>query len=151
MKSIQPHNKAIRIGALFFGLFFTSLGSIALLSISGYLPAGESPDFSAKILTGIASAVFVLAGLGMLLFGFGANRFAGMAAGLSLLLFLLAFNWIAFGPGERNFTRKVHSDFNGTSISKASETEGRAVFGIFAGLMDLALVYGLVRSKNRKT
>ena len=113
-----------------------------LLSISGYLPAGESPDFSAKILTGIASAVFVLAGLGMLLFGFGANRFAGMAAGLSLLLFLLAFNWIAFGPGERNFTRKVHSDFNGTSISKASETEGRAVFGIFGRLFfaDLAQI-----------
>lgn len=87
----------------------------------------------------------------MLLFGMGINHLAAKAVGLSLLFFLLTFNWIAFGPGERNFTRKTQSDLTGTTTtSRISNTEGRLVFGVIVGLVDLLLVYAIVKVKRHK-
>jgi len=151
VQSSQSNSKAIRIGALLFGVAFSSIGLIILLSIYGYLPSKQEIPFSAKIMTTLSAGVFVFAGMGMVLFSAGTTRLAAQAGGLSLLFFLLTFNWIAFGPGDRNFNRKIRSDLTGTSVTKVSQIEGRIVFGLVAGLMDLLLIYGLILAKQHKT
>ena len=87
----------------------------------------------------------------MLLFSIKRSRSVTNFIGISLLLFLLAFNWIAFGPGERNFTRKTKSSFTKPTVNQVSEPEARGVFGVFAGLLDLLVIYGLAKSGRNKT
>jgi hypothetical protein len=53
--------------------------------------------------------------------------------------FTTVFSWIAFGPGERELTTSV----NGFVVEGSGETSGRAVFGFFAILVDLWLVWGV--------
>ena len=152
---LVPNNtadsKLTRIGALIFGLPFTAFGVLAALAAFGYIPSSRALNLSSQLTSALASGVFISAGAAMVLFGFRRGRLAANFAGVSFLLFLLAFNWIAFGPGERNFTRKTSSSFIKTTSSQASETEGRVAFGILAGLMDLLLVYGLAKSSRNKT
>ena len=58
---------------------------------------------------------------------------------LIMVCFALVFNWVAFGPGEREFTTSV----NGFVVENSGEIFGRSVFGFFAVLVDLWLVYGV--------
>lgn len=70
------------------------------------------------------------------------KKIAGFFGAIAMLSFVLIFNWAAFGSGERNFTSKTN--VNGyTTSEKVSETEGRIVFGLFAGAMDLIIFYGI--------
>lgn len=141
----------MRAGAFLFGLFFCSMGLIALLGVYGYLPAQQSFGWSAKVMATLGTGVFLCAGIGMLLFALGMNDTAAKSAGFALLFFLLTFNWIAFGPGERNFTRTTRSTFTPTSTHRASEAEGRTVFGIVTGLLDLLVIYGFVSARRYKS
>jgi hypothetical protein len=51
----------------------------------------------------------------------------------------LAFDWIAFGPGERQFTGSV--GVAGAAVSAAvGEPAGRVFFGLFALLFDIAAI-----------
>lgn len=60
--------------------------------------------------------------------------------GLMLMgCFAAVFSWVAFGPGEREFSTSV----NGFAVEGSGETFGRAVFGFFAVLVDLWLVWGV--------
>ena len=151
MKNKLSDSKAVRVGAVLFGLLFASMGVMVLLAVLGYLPSRQALTLPAKIVMTLTTGVFIFAGVGILLFGIGATRVAAKTAAFALLFFLLTFNWIAFGPGERSFSRKIGSNFTATSATKISETEGRIVFGVFAGLMDLLLIYGFVRAKKSKS
>ncbi len=135
---------------MFFGLCFVAMGVVALLSVFGYLPSRQDFTVSAQILAVLAAGVFVFAGIGMLLVGFRINQLAAKSAGISLLFFVLGFNWIAFGPGDRNFTRKTSSSLTSTTTRAVSETEGRMVFGIVAGAANLLIIYGFVRARRHK-
>ncbi len=66
---------------------------------------------------------------------------------IAALSFVCVFNWIAFGPGERHF--KSSSTFH--KKSAISEIEGRIAFGIFAGAMDLIIIYSVVLGPMIKT
>jgi hypothetical protein len=99
---------------------------------------------------------FALAAVGTALAAFAAagalNAAAGMqvvalAAGLTLVFagalmvssLALAFDWIAFGPGERQFTGSV--GVAGAAVSSAvGEPAGRVFFGLFALLFDIAAI-----------
>ncbi|MDX8404049.1 MAG: hypothetical protein R8K54_06540 [Mariprofundaceae bacterium] len=63
-------------------------------------------------------------------------RFVGL---LIIGCFALVFSWIAFGPGEREFSTSI----NGFIVEGSGEVFGRAVFGFFAVLVDLWLVWGI--------
>lgn len=102
-------------------------------------------------MTTLGACVFIFTGIGLMLFSLGVTQTAAKAGVAALFFFLLTFNWIAFGPGERHFTRKISSSFATTSVSKPSEMEEKVVFGIIAGLMDLLVLYGLLKSRSRKT
>lgn len=154
----QPSNHLansipFRIGAVLGGCLFAFLGAVALASVLGYLPSKVPSTGSYRVFGSMASSVFICAGLGMALFGLGWGQAAARLGGVALLCFVLTFNWIAFGPGERQFTRKTSTSLASsttTSTSPASELEGRVVFGIFALLMDAVLVYGLVAGRRGK-
>jgi hypothetical protein len=106
-------------------------------------PAAAEPQAFA-VLVGL---VFLLAGIAMLCFR-RSRRLAAGCALATLLVFIPSFNWIAFGPGERQFTRSLGL---GTSASTqvergaVPEIEGRAVFGLLALGLDALLIAGLYR------
>lgn len=150
-RAVRPSPIASRIGRILavpFGLCFAALGTVALLSVLGVLPSKVPPTAAYRVFGLCASTVFIAAGLGIVLFGLGFQRVAAKAGGVALLAFLLAFNWIAFGPGQRTFTRRLSSSFTAPSVSQVPEWEGRAVFGIVALLMDALLVYGVVKGRR---
>jgi hypothetical protein len=63
------------------------------------------------------------------------------------LAFLTLFNWIAFGPGEREFSMSLSIQFLSFGLDCGSEIIGRIAFGIPALLMDAFLgyvIYGLI-------
>lgn len=141
----------IRIGASLFGLAFATMAIFVLLAVFGYFPADQTFTLSTKVTTVFGGMTFVCAGLGMILFGIGVKRLAAGAGGLSLLFFLLTFNWISFGPGERNFTRKTQSSLTATTVKPVSEIEGRLVFGAVTGFVDLLIIYAIMKARREKS
>jgi hypothetical protein len=142
-------SRAVRILAIPFGLCFVALGAVALLSVLGIVKSSAPPTLAYQVFGLCAAAVFIAAGMGITLFGLGFTRIAAKAGGVALLFFVLAFNWVAFGPGERQFTSKTSSVVSAATVRPASELEGRLVFGVIALLMDAVVVYGFVKGRNK--
>jgi len=117
----------------------------------GVLKSSVPITYTYQVFGVCASAVFIASGIGVALFGLGLHRVAAQLGGLALLFFLITFNWIAFGPGDRKFTTKTSSSFSKVVVRPASELEGRLVFGLVALLMDSILIYGLVKGHRNKT
>lgn len=59
------------------------------------------------------------------------------------LIFVFLFNWVAFGPGEREFGISISIPFLTFEFDRAIEIIGRIAFGIPALLMDAFLGYGM--------
>jgi len=142
------HSRLLRLGAGLLGLLFISMGLVAVLGAIGYLAGRHPIPSSERAAVCLVAGVFLSAGCGLLFFGIGRNRSAARLGGLALLAFLVTFNWMAFGPGERNFRRTISSSFSQAS-STVGETEGRAVFGIVAGALDILIIYGFVKARRR--
>lgn len=150
MKEQLASSTPFRFGAVLVGCLFAFLGGVALASVLGYMPSKVPSTWSYRVFGSMASSVFICAGLGMLLFGLGWAKAAARLGGVAMLCFVLTFNWIAFGPGERQFTSKTSSSFTAEKTSPTSELEGRLVFGIVSLLMDGVIVYGLVVGRSRQ-
>ncbi|MBC8506848.1 MAG: hypothetical protein ISR58_00700 [Anaerolineales bacterium] len=65
------------------------------------------------------------------------------------LLFAILLNWVAFGPGEREFSGGVSIPFLSFSFERANTILGRLIFGIPALLMDVFI--GIVIAAVVKT
>jgi hypothetical protein len=82
----------------------------------------------------------------------GAERFKRLRSSLGLvflLSFATIFNWIAFGPGERHFSRHTTFGIGGDAMTVStgeSELTGRVVFGIIAVAVNLMIAVPLVRT-----
>ena len=143
--------------ALLFGGAFSAAGLLVYALLLGHIPTSPGAMQVPPTILGLVGTVFFAAGLGMMLFRF-MPKFAGYCALVALCAFVATFNWIAFGPGERNFSKRTAVSAPGVSSVKkqpASETEGRLVFGIFAGTMDALILFGLykawmIRAGHRK-
>lgn len=134
--------------ALFFGGAFTAAGALIYALLLGYIPSQPGSMQASPAAIGLVGTVFFTAGLGMMLFRI-TPKIAGYCALIALCAFVATFNWIAFGPGERNFSKRTSVSAPGVSSSKkqpASETEGRLVFGIVAGAMDALILFGLYKA-----
>ncbi|MDD4928923.1 MAG: hypothetical protein PHP85_06565 [Gallionella sp.] len=134
------------------GMVMSLAGGVIAAALLGYVPMNASGVKVPLFVLWATALVFLFAGFAMLL-----SRLSSVIAGWfalgSLLCFVLIFNWIAFGPGERSFTSRSGMGAGGMSSSRsspASETEGRIVFGIFAGGMDALIAYGLIASLRRR-
>lgn len=86
----------------------------------------------------------------------GAERFERLRSALGfvfLLSFATVFNWIAFGPGERHFSRHTTYVIGGDAMTTSageSELTGRVVFGIVAVAVNLMIAVPLLRALWRR-
>jgi hypothetical protein len=138
--------RAPGILAAIFGLAFACAGLAVAVIALGYAP-GLAPAAAAPGLAALVALVFFLAGTAMLFYRCSRRLAAGCALA-ALLAFIMAFNWIAFGPDELSFTRSTSlANPVGASARRdaISEGEGRMVFGAIALVMDALLLAGLYR------
>jgi hypothetical protein len=139
--------------ALLFGGVFSAAGLLVYALLLGHIPTQAGAMQAPPAIVWLVGTVFFSAGLGMMSFRL-MPKFAGFCALIALCAFVATFNWIAFGPGERNFTKSTSLSGSGISSSKkqaASETEGRLVFGIFAGAMDALILFGLYKALRHRS
>ncbi|OGA98230.1 MAG: hypothetical protein A3E25_16010 [Burkholderiales bacterium RIFCSPHIGHO2_12_FULL_69_20] len=139
--------RLLAILAVIFGLVVLLVGLLALAAGMGLLP--RAPSAAAAGNAGLAVVIglcFTLAGAAMVLFAF-ARRAASMLALATLLCFVVAFNWVAFGPGERSFTQRTSVgrpiDANAARQPMA-HAEGRGVLRAVALGLDAAVLAGVV-------
>lgn len=138
--------------ALLFGAAFAAAGVLVYATLLGYLPGKPAASHAPPAILWLTGTVFFSAGLGMMLFRI-APRPAAICALIALGAFIAIFNWIAFAPGERSFTRRTTAGGAGISSNRqeqASETEGRLVFGLFAGALDALILFGLYKSLTHR-
>jgi hypothetical protein len=104
----------------------------------------------------IATVLTAFGGIAVAVALEGAERFKGLRGGLGLvflLSFATIFNWIAFGPGERHFSRHTTFGIGGDAMTVStgeSELTGRVVFGIVAFAVNLMIAIPLVRAIGRR-
>lgn len=133
-------------GMVWFGLVFVLAGGAIMLMSFSVEMADESTPRWVGFMAGL---LFFNAGVttGMMDSGFNdfreASWFAwiqGMALYSILLIFALLFNWVAFGPGEREFSVSISIPFLSVGFDRASEILGRIIFGLPALIMDFIIV-----------
>src|SRR3989344_3769521 len=124
---------------LIFGPAFAAAGIAIIMSVNLLVLKNsiQVPEW----LIYVFGILFLTAGIGLLLARIF-KKLAGFFGIIAMLSFVLIFNWVAFGPGERNFTSETNIGGYTTS-EKVSETEGRIVFSLFAGAMDLVILSGI--------
>lgn len=139
--------------ALLFGAVFAAAGVLVYATLLGYMPGEPAASDAPPAILWLAGTVFCSAGLGMMLFRI-VPKLAGICALIALCAFVAIFNWVAFGPGERSFTKLTTTGGAGISSSRqeqASATEGRLVFGLFAGALDALILFGLYKSLTHRS
>jgi hypothetical protein len=147
--------------ATIFGLLFVAIGVFVVLAVTGLIPGGEKGLRAPVWVAVCAGGVFVLAGCTVLLrAAAGGNlddsempagspfwmRFVQYFIGLAVVAGLAAIgSWIAFAPGEREFTMTAPIVGSG----RGSELTGRIVFGIGAVMVWVMFVVFAVSWKRK--
>jgi hypothetical protein len=116
------------------------MGLLVAGLLTGHVPAQPGALRVPSALLWLTATLFCSSGLGLMLSRW-LPKPAAVCAVLAFCCFLGIFNWIAFGPGEREFTHGK----SGSIGTPVSETEGRLVFGLFAGALDALILYGVYR------
>ncbi len=122
------------------------MGLLVFGLLTGQMPAKPGALRVPPILLGLIAILFCTGGLGLMLSRWRPKLavFFGIAA---FCCFVGLFNWIAFGPGEREFSRGKP----GATATPVSESTGRLVFGLFAGALDALILYGLYHGLKRRS
>ncbi len=135
-----------RRSVLITGSLSVGMG-LFVIAISLNLIPVEDQSFNApRWVGGVAGLIFVLGGVLVIIHQreqqrtLTGPRIASevaqfLVAGLLITLFALIGNWIAFGPGDRQFSSAVSVPFI-TIFQSANEITGRVCFGMFAILLD---------------
>ena len=137
--------------AVAFGLLTAALGSVPLLALLGVLPSRPPAPGDAPVWLGLAiGLMFFLAGILMIVRGLiGASNttselpqqtpralraFDNLLVMPIPVLLAAVLSWVAFGPGERNFT--VSGGSGGGAMATGhfagGEIPGRIAFGLAA-------------------
>lgn len=140
------------LSLLIFGSIFICVGAfIFLMSLDIIHVPDEDINAPRWVLTAVG-LTFALAGVMVMLnglkSGFGDHPIFKWAYNFVLLLFMIffaaPFNWVAFGPGEREFSSST--SVGAVSVTQSgSEFGGRLAFGLGAILMDILIVYLIYR------
>ena len=148
-------------GTLMMGLATSATGIFILLSALNVIPSDDASYNAPRWVAAAAGITFAAGGVLLLLkeasaeYGsytiFGVPALAAAQSGLGLLIFVslaLIGNWIAFGPGDRQFSGSLSIGI-GTIGGLSDEWVGRACFGAGAILMDVFIIFVLVRAIRR--
>lgn len=142
-------------GSLWFGLLFAAAGALIMLVAIDVIHSPEESFNAPRWVVLVAGLCFFGAGVYV---SFSDPRFDGIkdewwyriivtAALAAIPLSLIAvLNWVAFGPGEREFSGGVSLPFISIFTENSSQIMGRCVFGTSAVLSDLVLIVIAVRA-----
>ncbi len=137
-----------RLGASFAGVFSAAMGFLIIAAAADWVPINPESLHAPRWVLAAAGAVFVIGGALVLTSEIQESsryrspwveglRFAG--GGVIITLFAAVANWIAFGPGERQFTTTISLPLITTVLG--AEGGGRLVFGCGAVLLDLLVLW----------
>jgi len=130
-------------GAWLMAAAFVAMGLMIVAMAADLVHVDPSDMHAPRWVIAAAGMMFVFAGLvipaSQSYSGGEPTLWIRLIGLLIMVCFALVFNWVAFGPGEREFTTSV----NGLVVENSGETFGRSVFGFFAVLVDLWLGYGV--------
>lgn len=147
--------KPVKSGMIWFGLFSMSMGLIPILSAADIILTDESSFNAPRWVVSLAGFVFISAGISVTLMDpiFDAIREKWWFTYLNhlgwygvLLCMVIILNWVAFGPGERQFSGGISIPFITIWTDRASEWSGRVVFALSALLMDIILLWGVANT-----
>lgn len=143
MEPNESNDKEFVRGVVWLGLIIM-LAGISLIWMGLY---GDPENIHApRWVIEISGMAFLGAGVGVALMDsmFNAvrkNVFFSWIQSLALLsmpvCLLIAFNWVAFGPGEREFSMSISIPFLSGYFENSPEWLGRLAFGIPTAFMDL--------------
>ncbi|MBM3373122.1 MAG: hypothetical protein FJY44_04540 [Betaproteobacteria bacterium] len=131
---------------LLFGPAFFAMGLLVFGVLTGQVPANPGALRVQPAILGLIAFLFCTSGLGLMMARWQ-PKLAGFLGVIAFCCFVGLFNWIAFGPGDREFTRGK----SGGSATPVSELESRLVFGLFAGALDILILYGLYHGLKRRS
>jgi hypothetical protein len=138
------------LGEWLFAAVFWCVGLAIIALAVGLIPSSPDKFLAPRWVLAAAGALFVAGGFAPLASRLGADSFASqILAAVVCGCLALVFNWIAFGPGPRHFSGATTIAMVTTSGAPPSEFSGRAMFGVVAVLLDLALVRILVKIGGR--
>jgi hypothetical protein len=129
-------------GRLAIGLATLVLG-LLIAGASIYRTMHADPFKAENLMGAPFGLVFMFAGI-MVSLPPGSGKWRDMLAALLLTCMALIFDWVAFGPGERQFTGSV----NGFGYVP-SELSGRVAFGIAAIIFDIFAIRMWVQQCRR--
>jgi hypothetical protein len=130
-------------GRIAIGIALTAMGLAIVVLGVGYLVQDPRKLASGEVAALPVGVVFA-AGGAMLALPERFVRTRALVGALLITAFALTFDWIAFGPGERQFRGGISSGPVVVHMNPG-ETPGRVVFGIGAVMMDLVAVLVWVR------
>lgn len=134
-------------GAVWIGLVILLPSAAGMFSILN--ADAETFDLAPRWIVFSAALMFINAGIAVGLMDSGFNEYReakwltylqGMALLSIPLILAMLFNWVAFGPGEREFSVSISIPFLAIGFDRANEILGRIVFAIPALFMDLILL-----------
>ena len=131
---------AIGLAMMAMGLGIAALGVYYLVQDPRKLLSGEVAALPAGMVFAAGGAMLALPERWV--------RTRALVGALLVTAFGLTFDWIAFGPGERQFSGGFSSGAVAVHLNPG-ETAGRVVFGIGAVFMDLLAVIVWVRLLRR--
>lgn len=135
-----------RVTTVLFGTVFIAFGALILAIALGSIHAEIHAPWWVVAAAGLA---FLFAGMTVVFQALPVSGGFHWAASLLLLLCLaLPYNWVAFGPGERQFTSTTTAGA-GSRSEPVSESEGRIVFGLAALLVNALAVAAVVKAFRR--
>ena len=136
-----------------FGSIFIFVGAFIFLISINLISVPEEDIYAPRWVLTSVGLTFALAGVLVVLnglkSGLGHHALYKWIYNGVLLMFMIffaaPFNWVAFGPGEREFSSST--SVGAVSVSQSGEDfGGRLVFGIGAILMDILILYLVYRA-----
>jgi len=146
----SKHLEVPWIVTFLLGPLFLGAGILLLGTSFGYVPAEYAWNPIHTWMIPLGGVTFMC--MGMWLFLVHVSRKAAQPFGfVAVFLFIGAFNWVAFGPGERQFTAQmaINSPLESTGHI-IPDIQGRIIFGIFAGGMDALILCGWYLALRKK-
>jgi hypothetical protein len=132
-------------GAWLFALAFWIVGLSIIGVALGWIPIAAQDIHAPRWIVGAAGVTFIAGGFAPLAARWGPSSVISQTVGAGVVLPLtLVANWVAFGPGVRQFSGGLSFGFFAVS-QRTSEMSGRIAFGIGAILLDILIVMFVVR------